>query len=711
LWAVSVKAGEETAPSPDCLGEALGLVEFTRADLGYRPKGYWSRFPNPDYIPHKLPFFDDLFAEPLRTYDFTKTMAMAARDYLKPEALAKEKEGLYKLVYYLGVDRKLVGFRGYSANLNPPWAEQQPLRGAFRQLYAVLGAELEHVTFGEVADWPNPQAELRGQIEQLDPRLQHILAELVLNLAEAYRWRQTALRHVDPADAQAVFDLRTLGETRSEGRLYFPEVDDLAESLDELSLYYAAQKVVQAADHARQELRGLLAEQPVWEGVSLNFGTPLGRVVLAGTGADRHEYDDVALVIDLGGDDEYLGPIGGTTGLDRPFAVVIDCGGDDTYLNRRADLPSQGAGVLGAGVLLDLAGNDHYEATSYAQGLGVFGLGLLFDESGDDRYRLELSGQGAGYFGIGVQLDAQGTDTYYLYGDGQGFGGPGGVGVLADYRGDDHYVAEALAEKAGRPDYHSENRIAINNAQGVGSGRRGDGSDGHDWAGGLGALLDLEGNDVYESGNWSLGTGYWFGTGLLYDGAGDDLYRSVYFTQASGAHFCLGALMDEGGNDRHVLYDTSGAGLAFGWDFANALLLDRSGDDSYEAKIISLGLAQIRSNALFFDLGGHDTYTLGAGQPGMGAATFMESYRTPGYQYGPYSFYANSFGLLLDLGGTDRYLDWNVQTDERPPSARWGENRTWLNPARDSEQWGYRNFGVGMDVETGVVPDFEWPLP
>lgn len=413
-WSIPTQADEGMAPLPDRFGEALGLVQFTRADLGYHPKGYWSRFPNPAYIPYKLPFFDDLFAEPLRMYDFTKTMAMAARDFLKPEVLAQEKEALYKLVYYLGVDRKLVGFRGYSANLNPPLAEQQPLLRALQQLYAVLGAELQHVTFGQVANWPNPQSESQSQIEKLVLPLQRIVAELILNLAEAYQWRQTALRHVNPADAQAIFDLRELGETRSEARLYFPEVDDLARSLDELSLYYAAQKAVQAADQARQELRSLLMEQTVWEGVSLNFGTPLGRIVLAGSERNRHEYDDAAIVIDLGGDDEYLGPIGGTTGLDRPFAVVIDCGGDDVYLNRRADLPSQGAGVLGAGVLLDLAGNDHYEATGYAQGLGVFGLGLLCDESGNDRYRLELSGQGAGYFGIGLLLDAQGTDSYYF---------------------------------------------------------------------------------------------------------------------------------------------------------------------------------------------------------------------------------------------------------------------------------------------------------
>ena len=51
-------------------------------------------------------------------------------------------------------------------------------------------------------------------------------------------------------------------------------------------------------------------------------------------------------------------------------------------------------------------------------------------------------------------------------------------------------------------------------------------------------IIDIGGDDRYESGNWSLGIGYWFGTGIVYDSEGDDIYRSVYFTQASGAHFC-----------------------------------------------------------------------------------------------------------------------------------------------------------------------------
>ena len=76
-------------------------------------------------------------------------------------------------------------------------------------------------------------------------------------------------------------------------------------------------------------------------------------------------------------------------------------------------------------------------------------------------------------------------------------------------------------------------------------GRRGDGSDGHAWAGGVGALLDGDGNDVYTAGNWSMGTGYWFGIGMLHDRAGDDEYHSAVYSQASGAHFCIGTLIDE----------------------------------------------------------------------------------------------------------------------------------------------------------------------
>lgn len=705
LTAVEPVSSASHAIQTDRLGEALKLVGFTREDLGYRPKGYWSRYPNPQQMAHKLPFFDDLFASPLRVYDFTLTMAMASRDYLSPEGLAENREALYKLVYFLGVDRKITGIRGYSANLSPELDETQPLLRAIETIYTRTGTKLVGRAFGQQFD--RRRQELMTQVDKLEEDLQRPLAELVLNVLDAYGWRQQAFRNVDPALMHRVFHLRDLLHIRDEERRYHFEIDDLAASLDEVSLYYAGMKAVQAADDARRQFSALVASRSAraLRDVRFDILTPIGRIVLAGTGDDVHRYTDAAILVDLGGNDRYEGPVGGTS-LDVPISIAIDIGdGNDVY-EYYGDAPSQGAGILGAGVLINDGGNNIYRARHYAQGLGFFGLGLLFDRTGDDRYYLEYSGQGAGYFGLGYHLDGGGDDRYNLYGDGQGFGGPGGVGVLANYQGDDHYVAEAQAEIAGRPDYHAGQRKAYSNAQGVGSGRRGDGSDGHNWAGGLGVLIDIKGNDTYESGTFSLGTGYMYGTGLLYDGDGDDLYRSVYFTQASSAHFAIGALIDEGGNDQHILYDTAGAGLAFGWDFGVSLLLNKGGNNVYRARGNSFGRADIRSTALFVDIGGQNQFIFPERAGGLGIAPFREQYRRPGYAYGPYNFYANSFGLFLSIAGDNQYFDYDPDSGQKTPSTLWGNNRTWQQPSPDSEDYGYRSFGVGMDVPDGTVPEF-----
>ena len=79
---VSPQAGAQQMT--DRLGEALELVGFDRSDIGCTPKGYWSRFPNIDRIPQLLPFFKDLLAEPLHTYDFARVMAGALEEHLDP---------------------------------------------------------------------------------------------------------------------------------------------------------------------------------------------------------------------------------------------------------------------------------------------------------------------------------------------------------------------------------------------------------------------------------------------------------------------------------------------------------------------------------------------------------------------------------------------------------------------------------------------------
>ena len=692
---------------PDRLAEALGAVGFKKSDLGFRPKGYWSRFPDPQQVPHKLHFFDSLYAEPLRTYDFTCAMAQAVTNLLSATQFEQRKDSLLRLTYFLGIQHKVSGFRGYSANLDPQPAKEAPLLSAIAEAYEAAGEHMRTVVFGKKATWPDPEGEIGKQLEGLDPELEKILASLVLNVVDSYRWRKLALRNVKTDDLLAVFRMRDFHGHSTDGQSYPYQVDDVARALDEQSLYYAAQKTVQAAHDAARDLQALVAKGGAGlQSLRLDVRTPIGRIVVRGTGQDTHAAGDYAILIDLGGDDSYAGCIGATPSLSVPIAIAIDVSGNDTYRCEDERLITQGAAIFGAGVLIDLAGNDTYTARRGAQGYGLFGLGLIADQQGNDEYTLEYSGQGAAYFGIGLHLDATGDDRFSLFGDGQGFGGPGGVGVLANGTGHDTYLAEPLAEKAGRPDYHSKMKIAVSQAQGCGAGSRADGSHGHAWAGGLGTLIDIEGNDTYESGNWSIGTGYWFGTGLLYDGSGDDLYRSVYFTQASGAHFCIGAIIDEGGNDRHILYETGGAGIAFGWDFAVALLFDKGGDDLYQARRISIGCAQIRSNALLVDIGGDDTYALPPGAEGLGAATFRESYAKPSYQYGPYSLYGNSVGILLDIGGQDRYLDRDLPADKEVPNARAADNTMWFRPAKEDQTYGFRSHGIGFDVGSGTVPDF-----
>jgi len=709
-----VQAQEPADPSQiDRLGQALDIVGFTRADLGYQPKGYWNRFPQPKQIPHILPFFEDLYAEPLKVYDYTKTMGNTIAFYMNPDYFDTAGNSLHRIVYILGVDRKITGFRNYSVNLDPQpdsaqpiWAQMRPMLEAFRLIERAESHQQNYISFGSQYGGPDDE-DLKSQLSALPIDLQIIVASLMLNIYDAYKWRQLAVRNLRQEDMAALFEFKDLDKTLGDGQVYYPEIDDIAAGLDEHSLYYACLKAAQAAETCHNELRQYVgATRDDLSKIAFEYSCPLGRVVIRGAGNDETFCRDAAILIDLGGNDRHQGNLGAASSLAVPISVAIDLSGDDTYANDDPDLLSQGAAILGAGILIDGGGKDKYTAVKMAQGCGLFGLGLLLDIAGDDDYKLETSGQGCGYLGLGFLLDIKGNDTRYLYADGQGFGGVGGIGVIADYEGDDKYTAEPLAEIADRGDYHSEDKINVNAAQGAGMGRRGDGSDGHSWAGGLGALIDIKGDDEYYSGNWTLGCGYWFGTGVVYEGNGDDLYKSVYFTQASGAHYCIGAILDEGGNDRHELWETAGAGIAFGWDYTVALLFDIGGNDRYEAKIISLGCAQIRSDAMLIDIGGDDYYQLQHDQQGFGAATYRESYDNPN-EFSPYDIYAKSFALLLDIGGKDTYKDWYPENDKTFASKKCADNTAWLSPSIDDEHYGANNFGVGLDVDKGRVPELE----
>jgi hypothetical protein len=646
------------------------------------PKGWWPRFPD---VPYKLRAFDPLFAAPLDVIAYSRALGQTAWEKLDPasrdEKAARGSGRLYQAVQQLGVDPKFGGFRGYSANVVAPGA---PLDEAIVQLIHAAGRPTEFITFGTTSPYPQIPEDLAALTEPLPADVDSVLGQLVLNVVDAYRWAELAFRKVDAADRTVVAKRYNLGEELIDALDYCPQVDDVARTIDEASMWYAGLKSAEALDAARIAL-ARLDLQGVPRDFTCDWETPWGWIRIRGGGNDELDGTDALLIVDLGGDDLYLGGVAAST-ADRPLGLLLDMSGNDSY---RAEQPAQGAGLCGVGILLDVAGNDRYEARHYGQGVGQFGLGLCADYAGDDRYFNKYSGQGCGYFGIGLLFDASGRDEYRIWAEGQGFGGGNGVGVLADRSGDDRYVAVRAHTVTDRPSYHSPDLdVSVSNAQGCGMGRRGDGADGHSWAGGLGALLDGEGNDYYEAGNWSMGSGYWFGIGVLHDRGGDDEYHGVAWSQGTGAHFCIGVMVDEAGDDKHLCEENSRLSLGLGHDFTVALLVDLGGDDLYRVDGSGLGQSLNRSVAMLIDVGGNDQYqTAEISHPGR--AINSESFRARG---GVSTYFADttSLSLFLDVGGQDRYWG-ELQNDEY-----------WLDPP-DSPNWADRNFSVGVDRADGRV--------
>jgi hypothetical protein len=467
--------------------------------------------------------------------------------------------------------------------------------------------------------------------------------------------------------------------------------DDVARNWDEVSLWFAALKCITALDDARRALASLPASK--LKIAAFDWKTPLGWIRIRGAGADTIDAADTLLALDLGGNDHWLDSVGASSPT-RPIGLALDLSGDDVYDGQSA---TQGAGINGVGILLDVGGNDRYQAEYYAQGVGQFGLGALIDLAGDDTYSADHSAQGSAMFcGVGLLADAGGSDHYQINADGQGYGGPGGVGMLADRTGNDVYRAEPDAQKSGRPSYSSNH--SASSAQGAGVGWYAGRTGGHSWAGGLGALVDIEGADRYVAGNWSQGMGYWFGTGLLYDGNGSDQYQATSRAQAMAAHYGIGVLLDEGGDDVHDITDGPGLGMAH--DVSVALFLGTGGNDRYTIKGGGgFGKANMRSPAaLFIDVGGDDTYR-GEKDARPGFSDFESSYLADDAATGsvadnapviPEFAYMSSVGLFLDVGGNDDY--WGGVTN----GAAWSD-------AHGSSNWRARSIGVGMDVPDGVI--------
>lgn len=229
-------------------------------------------------------------------------------------------------------------------------------------------------------------------------------------------------------------------------------------------------------------------------------GVLIGPLIEIGTTANDFYATPRVLIVDPGGNDCYQNKPASATpysALPVPVSIIAELGGNDFYLANAPYTPpggitaGAGVGLFGVGLLMDRWGDDHYNVTLrnsrrfcenlpddirlgrslqavLAEGTGVSGVGALVDLDGNDVYEARnVHTELLDCHWVEVHTFAQGTGVY------------GGVGLLGDDTGDDDYVANATA--AGSPD-----NLAFVGAQGAATG-------------GTGHLVDKEGHDVYNA--------------------------------------------------------------------------------------------------------------------------------------------------------------------------------------------------------------------
>ncbi len=299
-----------------------------------------------------------------------------------------------------------------------------------------------------------------------------------------------------------------------------------------------------------------------------------------------------SIVIDTDGDDRYLS--------DRALATTEV----EKYSGRKSgDRPGPAGAVLGYAFLFDTSGNDLYRSHRPGLGSGRLGFGVLFDREGNDTYDAYNDSEGFGMFGGGILEDDGGDDKYSGFTQCQGVGLTMGLGYLVDRAGNDTYLANDTVI-----DFPSAQSTQHNSSmsQGAGYGRRADYLDGMSMAGGVGILYDQAGSDHYSCSVFGQGVGYWEGVGMLWDSAGDDTYDGLWYVQGAAAHYAIGYLEDEAGADHYTA--TMNMAQGAGHDFSIGILIDHLGDDVYKAPNLSLGAGNANGIGWFVDMAGNDTY-------------------------------------------------------------------------------------------------------
>ncbi|MGA2256502.1 MAG: hypothetical protein ABSG53_17780, partial [Thermoguttaceae bacterium] len=289
---------------------------------------------------------------------------------------------------------------------------------------------------------------------------------------------------------------------------------DLMEKMDRGAMVTAAEALVPLTD---PELLDQLKNYPDGSSVTVagitghvvaKIETPAGAIVIGGKESNTYNLDtlgDVALVIDLGGDNTYYD---GTVNLERPLLVNVNLGGRNVYHSAKPAV--QGGSILGVSMIVNTEGGNRYDANDLAQGSTVGGVGIIVEFGGENTYSGVRRVQAQAIGGVGIIVSHGRGNSYHAGMWGQGLGGPLGFGILDDIQGSDHYYLGGLNTNSYKPETPGYEGFG----QGVGAGIR------QVACGGVGMLLNGGGHNVYEFDYLSHGGGYWCALGFARDFGG-----------------------------------------------------------------------------------------------------------------------------------------------------------------------------------------------
>ncbi|MBK8982492.1 MAG: hypothetical protein IPM38_09285 [Ignavibacteria bacterium] len=351
------------------------------------------------------------------------------------------------------------------------------------------------------------------------------------------------------------------------------------------------------------------------------------RIAVGGKG--RNIYNShFDFIIDTGGDDVYNVIKSGSKNLfTNNFSCIIDISGNDLYSSEE-NFTLAGSS-FSSGFIFDADGDDTYRGKNTSLGSALFGTGILWDLKGNDIYQADKFSTGAAAFGYGILSDTEGNDVYIANSYSQGFGMTRGIGVISDRKGNDSYLIDARSLDIGRYEDHY-----VSMSQGYGLGLR------PYYAGGIGMIIEGEGNDIYNTDIFGQGGAYWYGLGIISDNSGNDKYNSYQYAQGSGIHLAVGILYDKSGWD---FYSSNGVSQGCGHDFGFGLMYDENGNDNYSAYSLSQGAGNANGIGIFIDVKGRDGYLS------------KESGNTRGYGNSRREF--GSLGIFIDGSGEDFYSE------------------------------------------------------